>query len=385
MNNFPPRLAYPKKEVMPIIEEVFDFYNKQGLDPGYQGEFEKRYTDKLVDFMGSSGYADAVSSGTAAVYVALKSLELTSDSIVLVSPVTDPGTINAIILAGLIPKLVDSKKNSYNTSLQEIKHRYDDDCKALVVVHIGGIITEDMNQIKSFCDANDLFLVEDCAQSHGAINADGFKAGSFGDISVFSTMYRKNHSTGGCGGVVYTKDFEKYKLIRAYADRGKPFFDDNFDEKNPSSFMFPALNFNLDEISCALGIYSLSKLEEINYKRRVFIEKLSVKLNKNNYICKIVDIKKGDTPFFWTFEFIESFDYSMRDKFFSYLSKNGIPINENYSYVACEWDYAKKYFYDEFQTNNAIKYKNSTFNILFNENFEYENIDFISKIINSFE
>lgn len=385
MNKFPARFAFEKKDVLPIIEEVFDFYNKQGLDPGYQGEFEKRYADKFVKFMGGHGYADAVSSGTAAVYVALLSLQLVKGSIVLVSPVTDPGTINAIIIAGLVPKLIDSKVNSYNTSLKEIESRYDNRCRALVVVHIGGVIIEDIEDIRNYCDEKNIYLIEDCAQSHGATTNYGLRAGSFGDISVFSTMYRKNHSTGGSGGVVYTKDFEKFKLIRAFADRGKPFFDDGFEEKNPNTFMFPALNLNLDEISCALGIYSLEKLEETNYKRKVFIQNLTKSLDLNNQICKINEISDGDTPFFWIFKFKEFVSKKIKDRFFKYLSENSIPINQNYSYVACEWNYAKEYYYDDFRTENALDYKSKTFNILFNENFLEKEVEIISKCINSFK
>ena len=63
-------------------------------------------------------------------------------------------------------------------------------------------------------------------------------------------MYRKAHATGGAGGVVYTRNEDLYRMVRAYSDRGKPFWRTDYDEKDPAQFLFPALNLHQDEISC---------------------------------------------------------------------------------------------------------------------------------------
>ena len=106
----PSRKALGTKERKKIFE-VLNYYKKKNIDPGYQGFFENIFCKKFSKIMGG-GYADAVATGTSAIYVALAALELPKKSDVLVSPVTDPGTISAIILNDLKPKLLDSHKNS---------------------------------------------------------------------------------------------------------------------------------------------------------------------------------------------------------------------------------------------------------------------------------
>ena len=106
----PPRRALGDAEVR-MIQEVISYYRENEVDPGYQGPFEKLYTDAFVAMMGG-GYADAVATGTASLFIALAALDLPRDSEVLVSPITDPGSISAIILNGLKPRLCDSKPDS---------------------------------------------------------------------------------------------------------------------------------------------------------------------------------------------------------------------------------------------------------------------------------
>src|SRR6201982_906207 len=108
----PPRLALGEDERRMVLE-VLDYYDERKVDPGYQGAFEKGYTDAFVEMMGG-GYADAVATGPAALYVAVAALDLPKGSEVIVSPITDPGTLSAVVLNGLRPRLVDSTPDSYN-------------------------------------------------------------------------------------------------------------------------------------------------------------------------------------------------------------------------------------------------------------------------------
>ena len=117
----PPRLALGEDERRMVIE-VLDHYAERKVDPGYQGTFEKIYTDAFVDMMGG-GYADAVATGTSALYVAVAALDLPKGSEVLVSPITDPGTLAAIVLNGLKPRLMDSKPDSYNVGPEQLAQR----------------------------------------------------------------------------------------------------------------------------------------------------------------------------------------------------------------------------------------------------------------------
>jgi perosamine synthetase len=106
----PPRFALGDAEAA-MIQEVIRHYRAKQVDPGYQGTYEKDYTDAFVKFMGG-GYADAVATGTASLFVAVAALDLPPRSEVVVSPITDPGTLSAIILNGLVPRVADSDPSS---------------------------------------------------------------------------------------------------------------------------------------------------------------------------------------------------------------------------------------------------------------------------------
>src|SRR5437660_12536965 len=129
----PPRLALGEAEVK-MVHAVIEFYRSQNLDPGYQGHFEKHYTDAFAAMMGG-GYADAVATGTSALFVAVAALDLPKGSEVLVSPITDPGSLAAIVLNNLKPRLMDSMPGSYNVGPDEFAQRITADVTGAVVVH----------------------------------------------------------------------------------------------------------------------------------------------------------------------------------------------------------------------------------------------------------
>ena len=116
----PVRMALGDAEIK-MLNQAIAYYCEQKVDPGYQGAFEKLYTDAFVNMM-NGGYADAVATGTAALYVAIAALDLPKGSEVLVSPITDPGTLSAIVLNGLKPRLMDSQPESYNIGVAYARH-----------------------------------------------------------------------------------------------------------------------------------------------------------------------------------------------------------------------------------------------------------------------
>src|SRR5437868_668540 len=103
----PGRFALGPAEIA-MLEEAIRYYRERDLDPGYQGAFEKIYTDDFVAMMGG-GYADSVATGTAAVFLSVAALELPKGSQVIVSPITDPGTLSSITMNGLRPRLADTR------------------------------------------------------------------------------------------------------------------------------------------------------------------------------------------------------------------------------------------------------------------------------------
>ncbi|TMI78222.1 MAG: glutamine--scyllo-inositol aminotransferase [Bacillati bacterium ANGP1] len=374
----PPRFALGEAEVK-MIEEVITFYRGQLLDPGYQGSFEKMYTDAFVAMMGG-GYADAVATGTSALFVALAALELPEGSEVLVSPITDPGAISAIILNRLRPRLADSTPGSYNIGAAQFRERITPQTRAAVIVHSLGQACE-IEQIVAAARERDIRVVEDCSQAHAATVA-GRPVGTFGDIAAFSTMYRKAHITGPSGGVVYSRDLELFRRALAYADRGKPRWRPDFDDRNPGTFLFPALNHHSDEISCAIGLASLRRINDTIVRRLAFVADLSGRLSEEAGICRPYGYSPGDSPFVYPILVDVERIACPKVEFALAVQQEGIGLNPHYQYVVADWPWVKRYLADGGDTPNARAVRDRSFMLYLNENYgEREAMDVTAAIV----
>jgi perosamine synthetase len=374
----PPRLALGEDE-RKMVNEVLDYYAERKIDPGYQGVFEKLYTDAFVEMMGG-GYADAVTSGTAALYVAVAALDLPKGSEVMVSPITDPGTLSAIVLNGLTPRLVDSKPDSYNVGPEQFAERITSNVSATIVVHSAGYAAE-IDKIVDIAHARGIKVIEDCSQAHFA-KQKAKPVGTFGDIAAFSTMYRKAHSTGPSGGLVYSRDLELFRSALVHADRGKPRWREDFDDRNPSTYLAPALNHHTDEISCGIGYASLRRLPSTILNRLSFVSDFVARLYDASNVCKAYRFMPTSSPFFYpVIVDVDAITCSKID-FAEAIRAEGIDLNPHYKYVVCEWPYMRRHLADDFDTPNARDIRDRSFNLYLNEKYgEQESKDCVKAIV----
>ncbi len=367
IKKMPARFSFGQQENKEI-KKMVNYYRNKGEDPKYSGEWEKKYCKKFSKFMGG-GYADAVATGTGAIYVAMKALEIKEGSDVIISPVTCSGNFSCITEQGLNPILVDSEKDSYNTNLVEIKKRITKNTKLIQITHVGGEPVKDIVSIAKFAKEKKIFLLEDCSQAIGA-KINNRYVGSFGDIAAFSTMYRKNLAANSSGGIIFTKKKNLFKKVLAYGDRGKVLWRKDLDFRDPGNSIFPALNWNSDEFSCAIGLANLNRLKKTNLKRKKFLEYfLKIMKKKNIRSCKPLNYHKGYSPFFFPLKYNKDFLNISYTKFTDALVAEGIPIGINYGCLVVTWKWAKKYFKKKFISNNAIKTRNSCFHLYLNENY----------------
>ncbi|MHC4871182.1 MAG: DegT/DnrJ/EryC1/StrS family aminotransferase [Planctomycetota bacterium] len=376
------------EEEKQAVVELFDNAIKTGGAPGYGGPKEDEYCEKFAEFMGG-GYADAVNSGTTAVFVALKALDLEPFSEVIVGAVTDPGGMMPIPMLGCIPIVADTAPGSFNTSVDQIEPLITERTSAIVVAHISGE-PADIEPIAALAKKHNIYLVEDCAQAHGA-KINGKMVGTFGDIGCFSTMFGKHHCTGGQGGVVYTKDEDIYWKIRRASDRGKPF---NLDSgaSNPVA----SLNFNLSDFGGAIGVAQLEKLPAIVESRRKSALALKDGLKNSTKAIRIAEEKDGFEGCYW-FTLLRV-DFSMLNcdkKEFcdAVAAENGMPMNPDYSVAlphTKDWFINKRVYGStgfpwnnpeykgdkdqQFPTPNALKACADLINIYINEAFTEEDI-----------
>jgi perosamine synthetase len=259
---WPRRRHFDKREKRAVVR-LLNREIRRGGAVIYGGPETKAYCQAFADYLGG-GYAAAVNSGTNAVYVALRALDLEPGSEVIVPAITDAGGTMPVALINCIPVPADSQPGSLNTSADQIRHALTDRTAAIVVAHLTGHPV-DLDPILELARERNIPVVEDCAQAHGAIYK-GRMVGTFGAICAFSTMFGKHHATGAQGGVVFTRDTLLFARARQVIDRGKPFGALG----NPAN-LIASLNFNQDEISMAIGRVQLEKLPGALQARRNFV------------------------------------------------------------------------------------------------------------------
>lgn len=249
------------------VNALLDETVQSGSEFGYDGPAEEAYCREFAEFMGG-GHADSVSSGTTAIYVALRALEIEPFTEVIVSSITDNGGTMPVPLLNCIPIVADTVPGSFNIGPEQIEACITPLTRAIIVTHIFGE-PADMKGIMSVADKHGLPVIEDCAQAHCA-RLEGKLLGTFGKVSAFSTMGGKHHCTGGQGGVVFTTDEDLYWRSRRASDRGKP-----FGLEKGSTNSIASLNMNLNDLAAAIGRAQLSKLPEFVADRRRIVAELS--------------------------------------------------------------------------------------------------------------
>lgn len=384
---FPPRKALGSNEVK-SINQVISYYKKKGIDPGYQGYFEHNLCKKFSLMMGG-GYTDACSSGTAAAYIAISALNLKKGSEVLISPVTDSGPLNALILLGLKPRLIDSYPNSYNVSLKQFLNRVTKKTKAALIMHIGG----ETSQIYEICKEakkRKIKVIEDCSQAPFARSiwnknyslCNKKFVGAFGDISFFSTMYSKTISSSGSSGLVFTKNKKLYRNVLSHADRGKQIWRKNINLKDPSKALHPALNLNSNEFSSAITLASLNRVKKTIKGRIKFLENLNKDLESSKTCSIVYKNFKLFSPFFISIHIRTNLLKISKINFVNNIKKEGVPLLNSYGCIISDWKWARKYMQDKFITKNAVNFKNNSFNLFLNENYgKKESRAIVAKII----
>ena len=377
---FPYRKLFGPSELM-MVKKVFQNSWKRRLDFGYQEKFEEILTKKFIRFQGQ-GYCDGVNSGTNAMWLALKAINIKNKKkIAIVSPITNPGSLSALSLENFKIKLVDSEPDSFSISVKKFKEAINKNVKLAVITHYAGLPI-DLSDIRKVCKKKKIYLIEDCSQGPGA-KINGKKVGSFGDIAIFSTGYRKNLATGANGGLIYTKNKNFYWLARSYADRGKPFHDKNFNQKDFHKYEYPGLNMNLDEISSAIGISILKKLPSIIKKRYLITKKIKKYLSQNSKIFSVENLFSNIYPsvYFIIIKIDLKFSKLGRKKIKNILHLKGLEFNPKHREVVSEWKWIQPYLTGSKNTPNAKRYRDESFNLYINEKFTDSNVKKILQIL----
>jgi len=182
-----------------------------------QGPFVAAFEEEFAKYLNVNNIA-CVDSGTAALYCALRALNIGPGHEVITVPNTFFATAEAISLVGARPVFIDIDPNTYLMDVSKIKSAITKNTKAVIPVHLYGQCA-DMDEIIKIAKENNLYVIEDACQAHGA-EYKGRKAGSMGDLAAFSFYPGKNLGTYGEGGAVASNNKDLIGTVKMIRDHG---------------------------------------------------------------------------------------------------------------------------------------------------------------------
>ncbi|MCU4420499.1 DegT/DnrJ/EryC1/StrS family aminotransferase [Acinetobacter lwoffii] len=266
---FEPWPSFTQKEADAVSRVLLS--NKVNYWTGQEcREFEKEFAQ-----FAETKYAVALANGTVALDVALKALGVGAGDDVIVTSRTFLASASSIVTAGANPIFADVELDSQNISAETIQAVLTPNTKAIICVHLAGWMC-DMDPIMQLAQEKGLYVIEDCAQAHGA-KYKGKSAGSIGHIAAWSFCQDKIMTTGGEGGMVTTNDETLWKKMWSYKDHGKN-FDSIYNKQHPPGFRWLhdsfGTNWRMMEMQAVIGRIQLKMMPEWTAKRMANMEKI---------------------------------------------------------------------------------------------------------------
>ena len=295
------------------FEKQFQDGFKHFLDSGYYilGSQVKLFEANFASYCGVK-HCIGVGNGLDALRLILEGYKilgkLKDNDEVLVASNTYIATILAIKQAGLKPVLVEADFNTYNFGINSLKNAISEKTKAIMPVHLYGQLSP-MEEILKISKENNLLVIEDAAQAHGAKNSDGKLAGNIGDAAGFSFYPTKNLGALGDGGAVTTNDDELASVIAKLRNYGAS-------TKYVNEFV--GLNSRLDEIQASFLNIKLPTLDSDNECRRTIAKRYISEIKNDKIILPHYDGSENHIFHLFVVR-VEN-----RNEFIDYLERNGI-------------------------------------------------------------
>ncbi len=310
---FPPRTPFGEEEIS-LVTEAIRSQNLFGLGGVRVNTLQKEF----AQFYGVK-HAVASTSGTAAIHIAIGTINPNPGDEIITAPITDGGTIVPIVYQNCIPIFADID-DSYNMDPSDIERKITDRTAAILVVHLFGNACN-MDEICDISKHHNIPIIEDVSQAH-ATKYRGRYLGTYGDISAFSLQQSKYMTTGD-GGMTITNRDDWSERMYLFRDKGwnyKP----GWGEK---SYEFLAPNYRMTELQAAVGIAQIKKVRGIVEKR----------MELGNHLIELIKdidglipppITEGSEHGFWAFPLrVNSWDIRL---FADALNKEGVSAYAGY-------------------------------------------------------
>ncbi len=283
-------IAKPENDYLaiPNLEKNFIKEFKSGIYVG--GDNIRELESNLSKFLNVK-YVSSVNSGTDALYLSLKALGLGKNDEVIIPSFTYVATLEAVLRVGSTPIFADIDENSYCISSKTVSDVVTDKTKCIIPVHLYGY-NSDIENIYKFASKNNIFIVEDSAQSFGSKNLNGEYLGSIGNTGAFSNYPTKTLGGIGDGGFVSTNNKNIYEKINKLKDHG---------QSKKYTHLIPGYNSRMDSLNAYILNQKLLNFKRIQNSRNIFIkfyndffsdfQKIkTIEFNKNNTLLNYYSI-----------------------------------------------------------------------------------------------
>jgi len=364
---------------------VFDFklgdkekeYVNDCLETSFiaQGSYVKDFEKKFSKFVNCE-YGITTTSGTTALHLACKTLGIGEGDQVLVSSSTNMASAFSVDYCGAIPFPIDIKKETWQMDVTKIEEKINEKTKAIMVVHLFGHPV-DMDPVLKISKKYNLKIIEDCAEAHG-VEYKGKKVGSIGDIGAFS-FYANKNITSGEGGMIVTNSERLAEKARSLKSLG-------YGKINKFMHENIGFNYRLPNISAAIGLAQLEKIEKIFDEKKRIYERYTKNLQNIKGI-NIPKIEKWVTRYImWVYNiYLDKNFPTSRDNLVKKLQEKNIETRNAFVPINKQIVLIKKYaLFQENECPNANFIMQNGFYLPSGNTLTNEDIDYICDEIKKF-
>lgn len=274
-------------------------------------------------------YAVAVANGTVALELALKTLGVGPGDEVITTPRTFIASASCVVMMGARPVMADIDRESQNITAETIARVMTSRTKAIIAVHLAGWPC-DMDPILELARSRGVYVIEDCAQAHGA-KYRRRPVGSLGDVAAFSFCQDKIMTTGGEGGMLTLNSEELYEKAWGFKDHGKS-YDAVHRRTHPPGFRWLhesfGTNWRMTEMQSAIGRVQLAKLSKWVEVRRSHAQRLNRALSDVPGVRLTIPPQEVDHSYYKYYAFVEPSRLRegwSRDRILTEIAARGVP------------------------------------------------------------
>ncbi len=344
-----------------MIKDIRNIFKKGDF---ILGEHVNKFENKFSNFCGSK-FSLGCANGTDALTIALKALNLKKDSEVIIPSMTYCSTAFSIINANLKPVLVDVDFMKPTINIDRIIQKINKKTKVIMPVHLYGSVV-DIKKIRNIIQKKKIYIIDDCAQAHGAKDNQGKKVGSLADISTFSLYPGKNLGAYGDAGIITTNSKRLYLIMRKLRNLGSEI---KFKHE------LVGMNSRLDTLQAVILNHKLSKLSKLNLKRKKIADDYDKKINNK----KILKLTYSKNSVYHQYVIL----VKKRNELIKYLKKSNIQYGFHYPYAIHELQVFKGYFKSEKFPNSEMLSKYGI-SIPIDPNLTKKQISYVINKLNSF-